>query len=303
MSPKDNDNQMLSIHNFIMWRDIMIDKATASWGLRGNLFLTGIAWKRDRVTAVDYMPYEEIGRNGRVIDPYMPADFRRLRETMQKDYNRDIKADVHTNCQFFVFIESKITTDSLIIIRSHPEYIGARTVFSIQLLYDIIIETHLTKVGGLNDALEAENRRCKRLLYQNAKQDPNDTVLTYLKHFLDIITIMKIVGIPDIKEDEMAIHFMHGLCSNHKEFKTSMHIDIVMDRGIPQTPYAMAMLATNFKVKEPPTIIKKPTSSEDAMMLRHKTVKPRKVATKKSLIPFELQYTQKMAKMLCHSCG
>ena len=37
----------------------MIDKATASWGLRGNLFLTGIAWKRDRVTAVDYMPYEE----------------------------------------------------------------------------------------------------------------------------------------------------------------------------------------------------------------------------------------------------
>ena len=287
MAPKDNDNNMLSTDNFIIWRDIMRDKATASWGLRGNLFLTGIAWKRSRPTAADYMPLDEVGRNGRVIDPYVTADFRKFRETMQKDYNRDIKADVHTNCQFFVFIESKITSDSLMIIRFHPNYVAVQTVFSIQGLYDIIMETHLTKVGGLNEALEAENRKCKRLLYQHVIQDINDTVLTYLKHFLDIVTIMKVSGLPDIKDDEMAIHFLYGLNCNHKEFKNSMHQDTVMGRAIPQTPYAMAMLANNFIVKKPP-VIKTPTSTQDAMMMRHKTCKPHKRAIKKSLIPFEL---------------
>ena len=298
MAPKD-DNTMLSTDNFILWKEIMRDKAAALWGLRGNIFHTGEEWKRDKVRRVDYMPYEEIGANGRLIDAYLPADIKRLREAMQKDDNKDIKSDFHTNCQYFAFIESKISPDSLTLIRTHPDYYETRANHSIQGLYDIILETHFTNIGGKE--LAADNRRSKRILYQDIKQESNESVLGYLKHFLDIITIIKAAGIPDMDSGEMAIQLLRGLNKKHNEFQTSMYKDILMGKPIPQTPYSMAMLAINFIYKTP-IIIKEKEVTEEILMMRHKITKPRP-SKKRNAMPYQVQSILKMSKIICHKCG
>ena len=109
---------------------------------------------------------------------------------MQKDHNKDKKSDINVNCQFFSYIESKMSRDSKTIVRANPAYKNIRDSFDVQRLYDLIVYTHHMIIGGCNAEAIKENKRTIVDKYNDYTQDNNDTILDYLKGFLLILSSM-----------------------------------------------------------------------------------------------------------------
>ena len=217
-----DSNSMLNISNFITWNEYMMDESVSSWGLRSNLFSIGKVWERAEESTTDFKPREQVGRNGRPTDPYLPADIRRFKEYMQRDHNKDKKNDININCQFFSYIESKISKDSKTIIRTNPLYKNTRAVFNVQGLYNLIVYTHHIIVGGCNLHAADENKRTMVDTYYECKQKANETILDYLKGFTQVLSSMQVLEADKYEDADMVIHFLDGLNINHEEFKASV---------------------------------------------------------------------------------
>ena len=211
--------------NISLWSKFHSQAAAELFAEQSNIFETGVAWGRSLLTVDEYAPQEAQDAQGNDMPPLTAAEMRKQREYGNKNHTKLLLEDKSNQTKLFGYIMKHQSPESKLRIEHHEKYKDARAAFSLQVMYTILVETHLTKFGGDNEALIDENRRQKERRYRALRQRDGETVLAFHIRFRDTLATSIACGGREVTDKEQVLDFLRGLSVAHETFKLNMKND------------------------------------------------------------------------------
>jgi hypothetical protein len=127
--------------NFGPWRDVTRNDARGLYGYVANVMHTDMAYE---VPAIGVEDYGEAEAGGALPQ----AAIQRLKEAAILARNKDVKKLKDIRPMFYSFLIKRLSTESLNLVQAHEDFALAYVECDPNLLWAIILYTHLTHVGG-----------------------------------------------------------------------------------------------------------------------------------------------------------
>jgi hypothetical protein len=247
----DNDLLMCGHRiNYGPWRTQLEVDAKALHGNIANIITTGEKYVVPPITNEDWMPVEEL-EEGVEAAPISAAGAQRLRESAISSRNKEVRKLKDKEAQFYAFIWSRLSVDSAMTIKAHPDFDAAELTNDSTALWNIIVHTHLTHVNGAGAEMTEIIRYDGLKKFNDIRQMARETIGEFITRLKDAYVVLLSAGVPPFTEPEKAIHLLMKLDETRYG---SMNADLRnrAQRGeqLPQTLFGAYTIASTFLVKK-----------------------------------------------------
>jgi hypothetical protein len=152
-------------NNFITWKLEQIEICSVEFGFQANVLKTNMAYVPPAVVEADYVPPAEAGHAALTA-----ASLTTLRLDAEKERNKEVRDLRLSLPKFYATLLRNVSPESKEEIKQHPDFDAADLSKDANVLWRIIMETHLTAVHGAGDSMRVFDQMALRTKFSQLKQ-------------------------------------------------------------------------------------------------------------------------------------
>jgi hypothetical protein len=180
-------------NNFIAWRYEMQDRCTAEYGRLASVLKTNSPYLPPAVKPEDYMPEDAAGMS--------QTNIGLLRLEAEKARSKEVRGLKVELPKLYGTLMMSISRESREELRNHPGFQVADLEQDANLLWTIILESHLTAVHGVGHAKTAIDKNILRTKLASLKQG-NLSLAEFKKCYDEGTETLKAAGIDVLDGEE-----------------------------------------------------------------------------------------------------
>ena len=232
-------------NNFMHWKVVQTVVCIKLFGKQANVMKNNVPYVVPAVELEDYTPL--VPEGGVQINN---AQIALLRMEAEKTRNKVVARFKESATVFFITLWDSTSVESQEVIRQHPDFEDADLRQDPNILWAIILETHLTNMNGGGDEMRVFDRIQLERNFNSFSQR-NLTVGVFKTQFTEFRRTLTGAGVAESTEQELAAQFLSKLDMNRYG---SMMTDLTNQamRGIPmpQTLADAYTVAANWRVSK-----------------------------------------------------
>ena len=230
-------------NNFMRWKISQTIICTKLFGKQANVMKNNVAYVVPAVVENDYVPIIEEGG-----EQMNEVNIALLRLDAEKNRNKAIARLKEAATIFFVTLWDAASVESQEVIRQHDDYEAADLEQDPNLLWMIIVETHLTNVNGGGDEMRVFDRIQLEREFAAFSQR-NLSIGAFKAAFSEHCNTLVGAGARESTEAELAVQFLSKLdMSRYGSMMTDLANQAMRGIAFPQTVADAYTTAANWRV-------------------------------------------------------
>ena len=234
-------------NNFMAWKLDRTNVCCKEFGFLANVLKTNEPYVPAAVQPADYMP-APAAEGEEPLPPLGAAAIAGLRLDSEKQRNKVIaKLKVEAPKSYATPWET-LSLESIEEVRQHEDYLEADLQQNPNMLWAIIVETHVTAIHGAGPEMRELEIITLKAKLNTIRQKSNMTIGEFKKDFDDHIEIITGAGVDPPPQPELAILFLTKLDpTRYAQMMAQLTNDATLGRPFPQTLHAAWTIASGWK--------------------------------------------------------
>ena len=234
-------------NNFMAWKLERINVCCKEFGFLANVLKTNEPYVPAAVQPADYMPAPQ--PEGEDPLPALgAAAIAGLRLDSEKQRNKVIAKLKIEAPKLYATLWETLSLESIEEIRQHEDYLEADLGQDPNMLWTIIVETHVTAIHGAGPEMRELEIVTLKAKLNTIRQRPNTSIAEFKKDFDDQIEIITGAGVDPPPQPELAMLFLTKLdLSRYGPMMAHLTNDATLGRPFPQTLHAAWTIASGWK--------------------------------------------------------
>ena len=235
------------MNNFMSWKSERLNVCCKEFGFLANVLKTNEPYLPEAVQPIDYMP--AVAQEG--IEP-LPAlgaaAIAALRLEAEKQRNKIISKLKSDAPRLYATLWETISLESKEEIRQHVDYEDADLTQNPNILWTIIVETHVTAIHGAGPEMRELEIVTLKTKFNAIRQRSNMTIGEFKKEFDDQIDVITGAGVEPMPQPELAILFLTKLDpTRYAPMMAQLTNNATLGIPFPQTLHAAWTISSGWK--------------------------------------------------------